>query len=67
MSFGKKVTFSKDVKEPQTTEKCSTCGHRNIIPRIREMFVCDECNKQSCCLCINSMNICLNCDWELFN
>jgi hypothetical protein len=35
----KNVSFMNSVIEPKTVVKCMTCGHRNISPRIREIFL----------------------------
>nr|QBK87820.1 MAG: hypothetical protein LCMAC202_01660 [Marseillevirus LCMAC202] len=61
----KTVTFTADTKNPPVSEKCSSCGHRNIIPRIREMDLCMECFKLTCNYCITSMSICVECEYEL--
>ena len=61
----KTVTFTVDTINPPTSEKCSCCGHRNIIPCIREMDLCMECFKLNCTDCITSMGICVACKCEL--
>ena len=61
----KTVTFTADTKDPPPTERCSCCGHRNIIPRIREMDLCMECFKNTCSECLTSMGICASCESEL--
>lgn len=63
----KKVTFTPDTKDPPIPEKCSCCGHRNIIPRIREMDMCMNCFKTICETCLTSMDICTDCKLELFD
>ncbi len=61
----KTVTFTVDTINPRVSEKCSCCGHRNIIPRIREMDLCMVCFKLNCTDCITSIGICVACKCEL--
>ena len=67
MSHKKTVTFTEDTKDPPVAERCSCCGHRNIIPRIREMESCMECFNQTCSECYTSMFICIECEQELLD
>ncbi len=61
MSQEKQVSFAPETKNPQVTEKCSYCKHRNIIPQIREMDLCMICFKIVCSECRNDTGLCTNC------
>jgi len=63
----KTVTFSPDTYSPAPAELCDCCGHRNIIPKIKELFICAECYNRICGDCMNTLRICLDCEEELFN
>lgn len=67
MSAKKTVSFSVDVIDPPTPDQCHICKYRNIKPQIRQMDYCEDCEKQTCLLCLTNMKICLTCDRELFS
>ena len=52
----KTVTWRADVQDPACSNKCKMCGHRNIRPRYKEMFVCKHCLKETCIDCIVENN-----------
>lgn len=59
----KKVSFHPETITPKKTIYCHNCRHRNIPPKIKDIFVCMICSKQYCIDCITSsfFIICVNC------
>lgn len=57
----KEVRFSDDVIDPSPTHKCHICGHRNIRPRIKDMYICSHCSKETCESCLYVYNLCKVC------
>jgi hypothetical protein len=59
----KSVSFINGIKETSPPDKCRTCGHRNVPPRIITLFFCKKCGDNTCGQCISSGNYCFNCEY----
>lgn len=65
----KKIRFKGECPSPPISDKCGTCGHRNIRIKktsrckslIREMIPCKKCRRNICSHCVCSDEICLKC------
>lgn len=59
----KSVSFINGIKETSPPDKCHTCGHRNIPPRVIELTYCKQCSKSTCFICISEIDFCFNCEY----
>lgn len=57
----KKVDFSGEYV-PKETKACFSCGYRNMPPKTRELFGCEDCGKNVCSNCVSLPHVqCYDC------
>ena len=57
----KKVDFGAG-NIPRETKKCACCGFRNVPPKNRELFGCEDCGKNVCGHCVTLPHVqCFGC------
>lgn len=59
----KNVSFMRDIKDTCPPEKCRSCGHRNVPPKMIELINCKICGGNTCAQCISSSNKCFDCTY----